>query len=316
LRCELVKLLLNRCTDMKAEGVFNGDPSEIAQSFPKLELKILCCRFWWLKSWEHPNLSFPFWRLYYNFHEGASVEYNHKVYYLNTGKIYLIPPSTAYSSRLYENQIPENTHKLIGGSMYSLDPIVEDSYLREGAIEHLFVHFVLNNTNTFIRPQIFEFPVDEVILAAIHCICNYLRRDNQNIDLSTYFHLHSLVFHLLSKIDEDLWMNVSIDNRIVKVLNYIQNHISEPLSNEILAEIACITPTSFARLFKDDMDYTVQQYIRHVRIDNACSLLHHTDLSIEQIATQTGFTNRYHFTRIFGEVTHTTPARFKKSYTV
>lgn len=200
--------------------------------------------------------------------------------------------------------------------MYALDSLVEDSYLLEGAIEHLFVHFVMNNTSTFVRPQIFEFPVDDDLMDAIRCICNSLRRDNQNIDLSTYLYLKSLIFHLLSKIDKDLWMNISIDNRVIKVLGYIQNHISEPLSNETLAEIACITPTSFARLFKDDMNYTVQQYIRRVRIDSACSLLLHTDLSIEQIATQTGFTNRYHFTRIFGEVTHTTPARFKKNYTV
>lgn len=48
------------------QTLFTGDPSTTVQYFPRVSIKIHCCRYWWLKNWEYSTLSFPFWRIYHN----------------------------------------------------------------------------------------------------------------------------------------------------------------------------------------------------------------------------------------------------------
>ena len=49
-----------------------------------------------------------------------------------------------------------------------------------------------------------------------------------------------------------------------------------------------------------------------IRIDKACNLLLHTDTSMDIIAEQCGFTDRYHLTKGFGKIKKTSPAVFRK----
>ena len=63
---------------MRDRAEYCGDPSEIDQLFPKSNLQLLCCRYWWLSNWEFENHAYPFWRLYYNIECGAKLIYNGK----------------------------------------------------------------------------------------------------------------------------------------------------------------------------------------------------------------------------------------------
>lgn len=74
----------------------------------------------------------------------------------------------------------------------------------------------------------------------------------------------------------------------------------------------CITPNHLARLFKSETGETIQEYIRQKRIEYSCKYLLFSELSINEIAERTGFSNRYHFTRIFTKIVNCTPAKFKK----
>lgn len=57
------------------QTLFTGDPSTTVQYFPRVSIKIHCCRYWWLKNWEYSTLSFPFWRIYHNTGVGGVIEY-------------------------------------------------------------------------------------------------------------------------------------------------------------------------------------------------------------------------------------------------
>ena len=54
------------------------------------------------------------------------------------------------------------------------------------------------------------------------------------------------------------------------------------------------------------------RYLLELRLNTAMKLLRHTDHSIEQIARECGFGDRYYFTRIFTKHRQTTPAAFRK----
>lgn len=94
------------------QTLFTGDPSTTVQYFPRVSIKIHCCRYWWLKNWEYSTLSFPFWRIYHNTGVGGVIEYRGTTYRMETNKVYLIAPNTDYSSRIEGIAFP------VGGIAY------------------------------------------------------------------------------------------------------------------------------------------------------------------------------------------------------
>ena len=71
---------------------------------------------------------------------------------------------------------------------------------------------------------------------------------------------------------------------------------------------------SFTRLFAKEIGMAPQQYVQNKRIAQASILLHHSNLSIEEIALETGFYDRFHFTKTFKKWTGTSPARYKRQH--
>ena len=71
---------------------------------------------------------------------------------------------------------------------------------------------------------------------------------------------------------------------------------------------------SYTRFIKEQMNYSHQVYIRKIRIDSACSLLEHTNMSIEEILGSCDFLERYHFSKIFKKIKHITPTEYKKRF--
>jgi transcriptional regulator GlxA family with amidase domain len=70
---------------------------------------------------------------------------------------------------------------------------------------------------------------------------------------------------------------------------------------------------AFARLFKEQTAYSPRKYLVRMRVEKACNLLHHSELSIEQIAAACGFADRYYFTRVFTQNMHTSPGAYRKN---
>jgi two-component system response regulator YesN len=54
--------------------------------------------------------------------------------------------------------------------------------------------------------------------------------------------------------------------------------------------------------------------VSEVRVRKAATLLRGTRQSIEEIAEQTGFPNRYYFSRVFKKMTGHSPADFRAKY--
>jgi AraC-like DNA-binding protein len=69
---------------------------------------------------------------------------------------------------------------------------------------------------------------------------------------------------------------------------------------------------SFARLFKNIMQLTVQQYIQQKRIEKAIMLFHHSSLEIDEISGECGFYDRHHFSNVFKKQTGFAPAKYRK----
>ncbi len=250
-------------------------------SYYNPDVVLLFCARQLIRKWDIPNLAAPFWRIYYNYNEGASIIRHKKETPLVPGKFYLISPDTEYGARL------------------------------KTPFDHFYIHFQAAKPYDFCTDRVYTYeaePRDQQVMAQICSLNEDLHENARSISLL----IHELCIRALQQVPSgDLRKSYS-DRRVIKTVNFIEDNISRPISNEELASPFGMNVNSFARLFREQTGLSPQAYIVQRRIQEACLLLRFTDLSIDEIAEKTGFCDRYYFTRIFSGQRRISPAAFRK----
>ncbi|MFZ6847569.1 helix-turn-helix domain-containing protein [Undibacterium sp. RuRC25W] len=100
--------------------------------------------------------------------------------------------------------------------------------------------------------------------------------------------------------------------RLELVLGWIQNNLSGELPIEDLARRVGVSTAHFRRLFIEAMGTAPHRYILQLRLQRASELLTRTDLSIERIAQDCGFSSQSHLTSAFKTAYGVTPAKMKQ----
>ena len=97
------------------------------------------------------------------------------------------------------------------------------------------------------------------------------------------------------------------------VLEYINNNAANPsLNAQMICDRFRISNTYLSRLIKKETGKKLVDCIHACRIENAKLLLRDTNLGIEQIAVQTGFSNRYGLIRAFRTAENMTPSEYRE----
>ncbi|MDE6108328.1 MAG: helix-turn-helix transcriptional regulator, partial [Oscillospiraceae bacterium] len=85
----------------------------------------------------------------------------------------------------------------------------------------------------------------------------------------------------------------------------------ENCCSQMIAEQLGISPSYLNRQFRAAAGVSVGDAIQHVRIDKVCKLLRESDLPVEQIARQAGYSNTKYFFVLFKKYTGKTPSQFR-----
>ena len=88
------------------------------------------------------------------------------------------------------------------------------------------------------------------------------------------------------------------DEKIRTVLNYIENHLTDELTVELLAEKAYLSRYHFMRLFKSCTGSTVHEYVRQKRLLHAARLIRE-NVPAGEAARESGFADYSTFNRAF-----------------
>lgn len=104
-----------------------------------------------------------------------------------------------------------------------------------------------------------------------------------------------------------------IQREIKQILTYIHRNYDRRILLEELALEVHLSRESCCRIFKKTLNCTISEYIADYRIQKSMELLEQTDLSITQIAYDTGFSSGSYFIRKFKELLHITPAMYRKN---
>lgn len=99
--------------------------------------------------------------------------------------------------------------------------------------------------------------------------------------------------------------------KFLSICSYISDHCSENITIDEIAGKAGFSKYHFARLFKQFANMSCYEYLTKQRIAHAERLLIEPDLSITEVAMQTGFNSLSTFNRIFKAAKNCTPSEYK-----
>ena len=120
--------------------------------------------------------------------------------------------------------------------------------------------------------------------------------------------LHDLYSLLRKMIDGS-----SVESSLSPALDYIcKNFHSPTISNKLIAEKCNISEVYMRKLFSKRYHISPKQFIINLRISHAQQLLSEGRYNIMTVSEMCGFTNQYHFCRLFKEKTGYTPSAYMK----
>ncbi|KQY20912.1 AraC family transcriptional regulator [Rhizobium sp. Root483D2] len=116
--------------------------------------------------------------------------------------------------------------------------------------------------------------------------------------------------------EASIW--AAYEQRLQRVSAYIYDHLDEELDLDRLADIACLSPHHWHRIYRAVHGETLAATVKRLRLHRAAGDLVRTTLRVDVIARRAGYPNLQSFTRIFKSVFGVPPARYRRegSHTV
>lgn len=103
---------------------------------------------------------------------------------------------------------------------------------------------------------------------------------------------------------------------LCRILMYLNENFKEPLTVETLSEYFGYSRSRFSHLFKANLGYSLPRYLNTLRIRYAAELLLRTDMTVTQIALESGFNNTHTFYTAFRSVFGQTPAEYLRAQNI
>lgn len=229
---------------------------------------------------------------------------NNNNYHINPGEVLIIPPR-----ELHELIAPASD----GVRFIFLFNINVLAQLKGfAAVQSMLSHplHITKDTHPLVYNEVYQALLD---------MCKEYISGNPYSELSIF----SLLIRMLISLYEnhiqttDLFQNVNINKhqeyvaKFGNLLEYIDNHYTEDLTLEDMADIIGFSKYHFSRLFKQYTNFTFCDYLKHRRIQAAEMLLEQPEYSITEVALQSGFPSISTFNRIFKEYKNCTPTEFR-----
>ncbi|MDF1811668.1 MAG: AraC family transcriptional regulator [Verrucomicrobiales bacterium] len=247
---------------------------------PGINLEIWTTRMIALSRWELHGLNDPFWRLYIPVKGGAKItvdgDQDRIESTLRVGEAYIIPPHTTMFSET------------------------------SGEFAKWYVHFTLGHRGDRVSPGIFPVEMTGVMEAAV--------KNLSNLEAGAYpWASLNLVGEALKQLPGSVWSFRKLDHRVETAIEFMHVNLGRKLVAREVAAAAGVSVRNLNHLFQHHLGKSPMNVLLDFRLNQACRLLRHSNISIDQIAEDCGFPNRYYFSRMMKQVRSTSPAAYRKA---
>ena len=229
-------------------------------------------------NWQQSHSVGPYWRIYWNREPGAFVRTADGEIELTPDRVVLMTPGTEYAARTI------------------------------GPVQHFYVHFSVSDPFSRVQPKLFQLAqrdlteMAERLADAIAC-----QVDSWAFPLNLHRYLLTALLYLPASAVPPIGEH---DARIIRALKLIEAH--PDIDNPKLAAAVHMSVNSFLALFRNEIGEPPQTYSRRKRLADAAKLLHFGSASIDEIALNTKFCDRYHFSRAFRQEYGLPPAAYRR----
>jgi len=232
-----------------------------------------------LTDWTSSRSFGNFWHLYWNARAGASVFFAGREYAFKSTQVYLIPAHTLFSTRLRR------------------------------PVDHFYVDFSINGHFSHLKYGIYS--MDAAYLKSR--LPDFIESKDFQLRKSI---LYSMLWHYLSGISPDCYLQKEqeiLDRRIAQAIAIMEREIQDSPNMLKISKRVGMSSTNFYQRFHEETNKTPLEFMMQLRMARANSLLCHTDESIDEIALQSGFSDRYHFSKYFKKKAGMTPVEFRRN---
>ena len=236
------------------------------------------------------RLSDPFWRLYFNRDPGSAIT--------TTKRRWVMPPYRAALVPAWADA---------RGSCIS-------------PVRHFYIHFETPGLpDTWIRehcPDPLLLPEDSVLRDMLDVLASE-DAGRAGWHLRVQSAAAWALARGLEQVDQDSLAELegrADDAVIAQALRTIDRRLADPLTVAALAAPSGLSEDHFARRFQTATGHAVMRWIQQRRVTTAADRLIHGADPIEVIARDTGFANRFHFTRVFTRHLGTPPVAYRRQH--
>lgn len=103
------------------------------------------------------------------------------------------------------------------------------------------------------------------------------------------------------------------DGRLKRVLDYVEDHLSDDIAVADLAGVACLSIFHFTRAFSSAIGVPPHRYVSQRRLERAKAMIAAGGTSIAKTAFVCRFSSQSSFTRAFRRATGMTPAEYRRA---
>ena len=265
-----------------------------------------------LSQWKQRPLKNNFFELVL-IKEGKGTQcINYNEYSYEKGSLFLLPPLKCHS---FQIEAPSHFVFLKFTSDFfnadSRDAVNRQEWFKEAA-------YILSNYNQLPGDIIHN----ELDRQHIYTLVDLILQENKNFGASST----SLIKSFMTSILEILLRNikrssfyeidetVANDERITRILTYINEHISQPqlLKVEQLAKTFLLSPTYLSEFFKKNTNMPLREYIIKAKLKRVEIRLLNSDYTLTEIADELSFTDVSHLSKTFKRYTGMSIRDFRK----
>lgn len=210
---------------------------------------------------------------------------------------------------------PHTAHE---GETVILDCFRPHEYYTEDAFESVWLHF--NGLNCLDMYEEIIKSEGNIITCSdpqrtedlLFRIFDAIRSEDRPSEFTLSMDIYKLFAELLNPLHVSRKNKASYEESIQEAKRYIHENLKEGLTVQGIADSIHMSQSHFSTVFKQQTGFSPYDYVLITRLNRAKSYLQKTELSIAEIAEETGFNSESNFIYFFTKNAGLSPNKFRK----
>lgn len=259
------------------------------------------------QHWEGKGLSSPFARLYYVKEGEGTISTPEAELTMKPGNMYLVPSFMPHSMTCLSGL---RFYYLFVYERYGTQSDIFDLYSFPYEVEaNQAIDLLFENYCNYYPELTLPYASAEDFYA--HPSYREYAIRYAQMDRSQKMQLQGFVWIVASFFMAKAQKIEEMDERLLKVIDYVKENVGKVIETETLANMVCLTKSHLERLFREKLGTSPLQYILRTKIQCAQRLLMTTNYSIQVIAHEVGFDDPSYFIRVFRQKIGFTPQDYR-----